>query len=158
MSTVTLHRRKNSVAENRSLRSDVVPPLRNGDHLTVPEFERRYWAMPEVKHAELIEGIVVMPSPVSLIHGRRQCLLGGLILRYVGNNSEIDCGTDASLRLDGKNEYQPDVLLRIQSGPLARSKAGSDGLVRAPRNSWPKSLSAAWVTICTRRKPFTNAT
>src|SRR5438309_9397580 len=43
----------------------VVPPLRQGDHLTADEFLRRYEAMPEVNKAELIEGRVYMPSPVS---------------------------------------------------------------------------------------------
>src|SRR5437868_14017442 len=41
-----------------------VPPLENGDHLTRHEFERRYHAMPEGKKAELIEGVVFMPSAV----------------------------------------------------------------------------------------------
>jgi hypothetical protein len=41
------------------------PPLRNGDRLTRDEFERRYQAMPHVHKAELIEGVVHMPSPVS---------------------------------------------------------------------------------------------
>lgn len=40
-----------------------IPPLRNGDRLTRPEFERRYDAMPELKKAELIDGIVYIPSP-----------------------------------------------------------------------------------------------
>jgi hypothetical protein len=34
----------------------VVPPLRDGDHLTVSEFLCRYQAMPEVTKAELIAG------------------------------------------------------------------------------------------------------
>jgi len=42
---------------------DGIPPLRNGDHLTRDEFERRYEAMPHVNKAELIEGVVHMPSP-----------------------------------------------------------------------------------------------
>ncbi len=42
-----------------------IPPLENGDTLTRDEFERRYHAMPHVKKAELIEGVVYMPSPVS---------------------------------------------------------------------------------------------
>ena len=42
-----------------------IPPLRNGDHLTRDEFERRYQAMPGVNKAELVEGVVHMPSPVS---------------------------------------------------------------------------------------------
>jgi hypothetical protein len=35
-----------------------IPPLETGDHLTRDEFERRYQAMPDVKKAELIEGVV----------------------------------------------------------------------------------------------------
>lgn len=37
----------------------VIPPLENGDSLTRWEFERRYQAMPKVKKAELIEGVVL---------------------------------------------------------------------------------------------------
>ena len=42
-----------------------IPPLQAGDRLTRDEFERRYGAMPQVRKAELIEGVVSMPSPVS---------------------------------------------------------------------------------------------
>lgn len=42
-----------------------IPPLQAGDRLTRAEFERRYRAMPHVRKAELIEGVVYMPSPVS---------------------------------------------------------------------------------------------
>jgi hypothetical protein len=41
-----------------------LPSLENGDRLTRSDFEQRYEAMPHVKKAELIEGIVYMPSPV----------------------------------------------------------------------------------------------
>ena len=41
-----------------------LPPLENGDRLTRDEFERRYEAMPHLKKAELIEGVVYVPSPV----------------------------------------------------------------------------------------------
>jgi len=41
----------------------LIPPLQQGDHLTVAEFERRYEAMPELKKAELINGRVYLPSP-----------------------------------------------------------------------------------------------
>lgn len=40
------------------------PQLMAGDHLSRAEFERRYAAHPEIKRAELIEGVVFMPSPV----------------------------------------------------------------------------------------------
>ena len=37
---------------------EIVPELENGDRLTRAEFERRYEAMPDLKKAELIEGVV----------------------------------------------------------------------------------------------------
>ena len=46
-----------------------IPPLENGDFLTRAEFERRYSAMPHLEKAELIEGVVYMPSPLSVDHG-----------------------------------------------------------------------------------------
>jgi len=63
-----------------------LPPLENGDRLTSREFERRYNAMPELKKAELIEGIVYMASPLRFQphaqpHGR---LITGLIYVFPG--------------------------------------------------------------------------
>lgn len=45
-----------------------IPPLENGDYLSRSEFERRYSAMPEVKKAELIEGIVYMDRRSDISH------------------------------------------------------------------------------------------
>ena len=50
-------------------RSTTVPPLQSGDRLTREEFLRRYDAMHHVNKAELIEGVVYVPSPVSVDHG-----------------------------------------------------------------------------------------
>lgn len=48
-----------------------IPALENGDHLSAREFLRRYEAMPELKKAELIQGIVHLGSPVRLdLHGK----------------------------------------------------------------------------------------
>jgi hypothetical protein len=38
--------------------------MENGDRPTRDEFMRRYEAMPDLKKAELIEGVVYVPSPV----------------------------------------------------------------------------------------------
>src|SRR5205085_6723268 len=46
-------------------RSAMIPPLQNGDRLTPDEFERRYDAMPDLKNAELINGVVYMPPPIT---------------------------------------------------------------------------------------------
>src|SRR5439155_24827711 len=46
-----------------------IPPLVAGDYLTREEFLRRWEAMPHIKRAELIQGVVFMPSPLSRDHG-----------------------------------------------------------------------------------------
>ena len=47
------------------------PRLEHGDHLSRAEFERRYEARPDIPNAELIEGVVYMPSPARYKkHGR----------------------------------------------------------------------------------------
>ena len=52
-----------------------IPPLNAGDHLSRAEFERRYTAMPVVKKAELVEGVVYMPSPVYAQHGEPHAIV-----------------------------------------------------------------------------------
>ncbi len=105
-----------------------VPLLLNGDHLTVPEFERRYEAMPESCKAELIEGIVVMAPPVSSDHGESHVGLSQLLTFYALHTDGVAAGICASFRIDGRNEYQPDVFLRVKD-PHGRSKIAPDGLI-----------------------------
>src|SRR3954453_7071257 len=91
-----------------------IPPLQNGDRLTRPEFERRYDAMPGLKKAELIEGIVYMGSPVSHEgHGKPHLWLIGWLTRYLTATPGVDGGDNSSLRLDPDNMPQPDVCLYI---------------------------------------------
>jgi len=56
-------------------------------------------------------------------------MLGAHLSHYARATPGVSLGLNASIRLDGKNEYQPDALLRIQSGKLSRSKIGPDGLL-----------------------------
>jgi hypothetical protein len=60
------------------IKSCLTPPLENGDRLTRAEFERRYAAMPNLKKAELIEGVVYMAAAfasgaVGVVTGARIC-------------------------------------------------------------------------------------
>ena len=59
-----------------------IPPLVAGDRLTRDEFERRYETMPDVKKAELIEGVVYMPSPVTISHGISDIFDGAWLVNY----------------------------------------------------------------------------
>src|SRR5436189_6420172 len=96
-------------------RQAAIPALVNGDHLTADEFMRRYEAMPEVKKAELIEGVVYMPSPVNLLkHGQPHLFLGGCFAIYIFGTPGVGGGDNSTVRLDDDNEPQPDLTLFIQ--------------------------------------------
>ncbi|MEL7036049.1 MAG: Uma2 family endonuclease [Cyanobacteria bacterium J06592_8] len=94
-----------------------IPPLESGDSLTRAEFERRYQAMPDVKKAELIEGVVYMASPLRYRnHGLPHAQVMGWLLIYVANTPGVGIADNTTVRLDADNELQPDALLRIETG------------------------------------------
>ena len=96
-----------------------VPELRAGDRLTRAEFERRYSAMPNVKKAELIEGVVYMPSPVTYTeHAGPHFKIVTWLGVYLAATPGVQGGDNATVRLDLENDPQPDAFLRIapQSG------------------------------------------
>ena len=100
-----------------------VPALATGDHLTREEFHRRYELMPDVKKAELIEGVVYMPSPVSIdAHAQPYLDFGGWITHYCSRTPGLIRGGDATVFLDGINEPQPDVLLGIPEAAGGQTK------------------------------------
>jgi hypothetical protein len=91
-----------------------IPPLKTGDRLSREEFERRYDAMPDLKKAELIEGVVYVSSPVrQRSHGRPHCYLTTWLGTYEISTPGVEVGSSSSARLDMANEPQPDGLLFI---------------------------------------------
>jgi Uma2 family endonuclease len=91
-----------------------IPVLEQGDHLTREEFHRRYEAMPHGVKAELIEGVVHMPSPVNYKqHSKQHFDLIAWLGYYVALTPDIEGGDNATLKLDLKNEPQPDAFLII---------------------------------------------
>ena len=89
--------------------------LREGERLDRDEFHRRYEAMPDVKKAELIDGVVHMPSPVSFEnHGEPHAHLMLALGTYRAFTPGVRIGDNSTLRLDMGNEPQPDALLLIE--------------------------------------------
>src|SRR5215470_5499308 len=88
-----------------------IPPLENGDTLTRAEFERRYEAMPHLKKAELIDGVVYVPPPVGDGHSDRHFSLSTWMGTHVAHTPGTKGGDNATVRLDQDNEPQPDAFL-----------------------------------------------
>ena len=90
-------------------------PLQPGDHLPAEEFERRYEAMPDLKKAELIDGVVYMPPPVLFDdHADPHFQMNTWLGHYVAYTPGLRGGDNATVRLNPKNRPQPDLLLIIR--------------------------------------------
>jgi Uma2 family endonuclease len=111
-----------------------IPPLEPGDRLTRDEFERRYKAMPGLKKAELIEGVVYMPTPVRVNrHGRPHARLITWLGIYELDTEGVIVADNATTRLDLDNEPQPDAVLFIDPAKGGQARISTDDYIeKAP--------------------------
>jgi hypothetical protein len=124
-----------------------IPRLHNGDRLTRAEFERRYDAMPELKKAELIEGVVFMPSPVSEDHSEPHFDLIGWLAYYRAATPGVAGGDNGTLRLDLDNEPQPDAYLRILASHGGQARVEDGYVTGAPELVSEVAVSRASIDL-----------
>lgn len=127
-----------------------IEPLENGDVLTATEFMRRYEAMPEVKKAELIEGVVYMGSPVRLIHAEPDALVHTWLGTYAAHTPGTCTAANVTVRLDPDNVPQPDAVLRLRPEWGGRCQVIDDYLEGAPELI--VEIAASSVSIDVRAK------
>lgn len=107
-----------------------IPPLESGDRLSRHEFERRYTAMPHIKKAELIEGVVYVASPLRFQrHAEPHSLLIVWLGIYQVATPGVRIGDNATVRLDLDNEPQPDVVLLIDEQHGGQARISEDDYV-----------------------------
>jgi Uma2 family endonuclease len=83
--------------------------------------------MPEVKKAELIEGVVYMPSPVRVRkHGEPHSHIVTWLGTYAALTPGVHVADNATVRLDLDNEPQPDALLWLEHPAAGRSHVSED--------------------------------
>jgi Uma2 family endonuclease len=109
-----------------------VQHLESGDQLSAAEFLRRYEAMPQVKKAELIEGIVYMASPVRLEHAEPDTIIQGWLFFYTARTPGTRSAGNATVRLDADNVPQPDALLRLLPECGGRARVDAAGYLCGP--------------------------
>src|SRR5512147_1081466 len=96
------------------LQNQSLPPLENGDRLSAHEFLRRFEGMPEVKKAELINGVVYVPSPVRWTqHAKPDSLLQAWLVVYTTHTPGVEAGANGTVRLGPDDVPQPDACLRL---------------------------------------------
>ena len=119
---------ENHIAATPRWPASAPAPLENGDRLTAREFLRRYEAMPHIKKAELIEGVVYMGSPVRIKqHARPDGIIQTWLGLFAVGTPGAENATNATSRLDVDNVPQPDGLLRILPECGGHSHVDEDG-------------------------------
>jgi Uma2 family endonuclease len=134
---------------------ETVPFLENGDVLHAREFLRRFERMPDVKKAELIEGIVYMGSPVSVKHAEADSLIQGWLLAYAAKNKQVRVAANVTVQLDPENTVQPDALLRLLPEHGGECRPGDKGYLRgAPELIVEIAASSASVDLHDKRRAY----
>ena len=86
--------------------------LKSGDHLPLAEFKHRYANNPQICRAELIDNVVHIANPRTLLpHSTTLARIIGLLGTYHSHNPDINLTGEISVELDDKTEVQPDALL-----------------------------------------------
>ncbi len=95
-------------------------PLESGDHLDQATFHALYKKMPPGVRAELVGGVVYMPSPVSNSHAQPNadpvCCLG----TYRAHTPGVGTSDNGTTVLGDDSEPQPDAFMRVALGGQTR--------------------------------------
>lgn len=99
-----------------------LPPLVEGQRLDRATFHERYAAMPPGTRAELVGGVVFMPSPLGHAHGYRDSQVNYWLCHYSRFTPGVECAGNATTQFDDYGETQPDLQLRIPEERGGRSR------------------------------------
>lgn len=103
------------------------PSLESGDRMDRAEFHRRYSCRPDLKKAELVDGVVYVASPVrSPQHGLPHSLLQMMLGPYVLSRRDVVMNDNTSWLVDETNEVQPDVMLFRRRSAGGTAYVGAD--------------------------------
>jgi hypothetical protein len=111
-------------------RTTTLPALVAGQRLDQPTFHERYEAMPPETRAELVSGVVYMPSPLRFDHGDTDKTISYWLGHYIRFTRGIRSPNNATVKLARDGEVQPDTLLWIPAELGGRNALDEGGYIR----------------------------
>jgi Uma2 family endonuclease len=135
-----------------------IAPLEAGDHVDQPTFHERYKAMPSAFRAELIGGVVLVPSPLSPGHG----FYHALVMTWLGNywiaTPGTKTGDNMTAILGEASEPQPDGALIIDPASGGQTGFSEDGYLTGPPELIVEvASSSASIDLHTKRRDYEQA-
>ncbi len=112
-----------------NLEPKTVPVLEAGQRLDQRTFHERYEAMPPNVRAELVGGVVYMPSPLSHDHGDQDNVVAGWLFYYRAFTPGVTSPGNATVILGDDSEVQPDGQLRIPRDLGGQTEINEDGYI-----------------------------
>jgi Uma2 family endonuclease len=112
-----------------------LPLLEQGDHLDQKTFHERYEAMPNVKKAELIQGMVFMGAAALRQHSRMHSILVRWLGAYEDQTPGVETLVELTAILGPESEPQPDICMIVlpeKGGQMQPSKDYEDYLEGPP--------------------------
>jgi Uma2 family endonuclease len=134
-----------------------LPPLEPGDHLDQETFHARYEAMPDGVRAELIGGVVYMPSPLKPRHGKH----GIRLVRWLAEYQDATPGTEAydntTIILGEDSEPQPDAYLVVLPEKGGQTHEKDEYLVGPPEWIGEIALSSESYDLHSKKRDYERA-
>jgi Uma2 family endonuclease len=109
-----------------------LPPLVASQRLDRATFHERYEAMPPETRAELVGGVVYMPSPLGNDHGERDQDISYWLGHYKWRTRGVRATLNATTQFGDYGEPQPDLQLRIPEELGGQSRVGGGFVVGPP--------------------------
>lgn len=135
-----------------------LPSVEAGDHLDQVTFHARYAAMPASFRAELIGGMVIVPSPLSRGHGLHHMLINGWLCQYWLATPGTLAWDNVTTILSEEDEVQPDAGLIIE--PACGGQTGvteDDYTIGAPELIVEIASSSASMDLHAKRRVYEQA-
>jgi len=135
-----------------------LPPLEQGDRLDRETFHARYCAMPPRTRAELIDGVVIMPSPLFLPHSDQQVEATGWLYLYKSATPGVILTSTATTLLNPETEVQPDLSLLIEASRGGQTRQDVNrGVIGAPELVMEIASSSAAYDLHLKRDLYERA-
>lgn len=144
--------------EPEPLGDEGIIPLHGGDHLDRETFHARYAAMPPGIKAELIGGVVYMPSPVLREHAGPTFKLALWLGTYEAATPGTQGFDNATVILSGASEPQPDLCLLVRPEYGGQTHVTEEGYIGGgPEFAVEVALSSASYDLHSKRVVYAQA-